>query len=163
MTMFIGMKIDEESATIIHNWIKEQTVDGYSVMAKKFIYIPIAYSASKMMDEDYLRSLLLGPIEVPIHLVNPQIRSLGDSGNVSLVFENMWLSERYKFWKGREKRLKSNFVYTPRIPISHSSGYCSPRWLKHLPIRSLTLVEEFSTEFDFKAFHKDVKVSEEKP
>ena len=114
------------------------------------------------LDEDELRSHLAGAINVPIKLVNPRLDFLGETGNVSLIFQSDWIKERYQFWVGKDRRLRQRSngcrpKFKARIPMSHFCHSCNHNWLKDLPIREIRLAEEFATPFDRRTFLREVK------
>jgi hypothetical protein len=161
MPMFIGMKIDEISTSIIRQWLlKCQGTGLQDPLKPQFIYIPIAYShRTEEQEDENLRRELLGQIQGPLKLDNCCVRRLGETGNVSLVFRSLYLQERNKFWVSKCRKFRKHQPYIPRIPMSHSSNYLSFNWTKSLNIREVTLVEEFSTTFDRTQFLREVEKS----
>lgn len=166
MTMFIGLRMDEESVEAFHWWLKRccRSTSGhltlYNPCPKQFLYLPLVYSGSETLDEDELRSHVAGLINVPVELKRPQMRMLGESGNLSLTFENEWIQERHNFWIKQERRFrrwmpKKRFL--PRIPMSHSCRSLDYSWIKTFPLKWILLKEEFSQEFDRKAFLEEVR------
>lgn len=166
MTMFVGLKMDEESTETIYRWLqrcaKNRQMELQAPLPKQFIYIPVCYSGSSDLDEDELRSHLAGGINVPIKLENPRVDFLGETGNVSLIFQSDWIKERYQFWVSKDRRLRQRSngcrpKFKSRIPMSHFCHSCNDQWLKDLPIREIRLVEEFATPFDRRTFLNEVK------
>ena len=163
MTMFIGLKIDEESTETIYRWLqrcaRDRDMELQAPLPKRFIYIPLCYSGSNALNEDELRSHLAGKINVPINLKNLQINFLGERGNVSLIFQSDWIKERYQFWISKDRRLRqrNGSKFKSRIPMSHFCHSCNHNWLKDLPIREIKLVEEFAIPFDRESFLREVK------
>ena len=167
MTLFVGVKMDEESTETIYQWLCRcfNPLELHPT-PKKFLYLPIAYSFSKEVDQD-LGQHAAGPIDITVKLEKPLIKVLGETGNVSLIFENEWMTERNQWWVDQDKRMKlkssknkythQNRTFVPRIPMSHSAGCVNHSWLKDLPIRKVRLVEEFWTDFDRRAFLKQVE------
>ena len=154
MSIFIGMRIDDESVGVLYEWYKwcAKNCNSFHALKPQFIYIPVVYSPSQKLDEEVLKKeLLQGPINMPVELTNVKIESLGEHGNISLVFESDVLRQRYNFWTRQDRRLK-NGSYKPRIPMSHNSRLHYPGWLSNLPIREVTLINEFSMEFNRKEF-----------
>lgn len=166
MSMFIGVKMDDESTQTIHQWLKRcvdnKTFSLHYPVPKRFIYIPICYSGSDDLDEGELRSHLAGEIDVTVKLQNPRIVILGSTGNISLVFESDFLKDRYRFWIKKDRRLRQRSngewpKFKARIPMSHFCRTYNDRWLKDLPIQEVRLVEEFATDFDRNSFLAEVK------
>jgi len=123
MTMFIGLKIDEESTETIYRWLqrcaRDRDMELQAPLPKRFIYIPLCYSGSNALNEDELRSHLAGKINVPINLKNLQINFLGERGNVSLIFQSDWIKERYQFWISKDRRLRQVVVGFCDLVISN--------------------------------------------
>jgi len=165
MTMFVGLKMDEESTETIYRWLQRCGRKGFGLqgpMPKRFIYIPVCYSGSSDLDEDELRSHLAGEINVPIKLENPRLDFLGETGNISLIFQSEWIKDRYKFWVSKDRRFKQRSdgrwpKFKSRIPMSHFCHSLDHGWLKDLPIREIRLVEEFAAPFDRRTFLREVK------
>lgn len=162
MTMFVGLKMDEESTETIYRWLQRCAKGHLGLQAptpKRFIYIPLCYSGSDDLDEDELRSHLVGEINVPVKLENPRLDFLGETGNVSLIFQSEWVKDRYKFWVSKDRRLRQRNQpkFKSRIPMSHFCHNLDERWLNDLPIREIRLVEEFAIPFDRRSFLREVK------
>lgn len=166
-TMFIGLKMDERSTDIIHQWLLDCTNKkvyyGPALerpVPKPFLYLPVVYSGNDKLPLAELKTHLLGySLNMRITLDDPRIMQLGETGNVSLVFKNEWIEERHAFWASKHPLFRKEIAkFRPRIPMSYScSNISSSAWLKKLPIREITLVDEFSTSFDRKAFFKELK------
>jgi hypothetical protein len=161
MPLFIGMKIDDRSTEIIHQWLLKCEETGLQLpLNSQFIYIPIAYShRTEVEEDDVLKQELLGKIRIPLKLENCHVRILGETGNISLVFKSLYLQERNRFWQGKCRKFRKHQRFISRIPMSHSSNYLDCSWTRCLSIREVTLVEEFSTTFDRKQFLDEVKNS----
>lgn len=166
MSMFIGLRMDEESTEEISQWLKRcaRKDPTFHALPKQFIYIPVCYTGAKDLEEDFLRSQVMGQINEPIKLARPRIDFLGYSGNVSLIFDSEWIKSRYKFWIKQDRRFRQrsdgrHTKFKARIPMSHHSHYLNEGWLRDLPIREIRLIEEFSTPFDRRQFLSDVKAA----
>jgi len=164
MSMFIGLRMDEESTEEISQWLKRcaRRDQSFHALPKQFIYIPLCYSGAKDLDEEFLRSQVVGQINEPIKLERARIDFLGDTGNVSLIFDNDWIKSRYKFWIKQDRRFRQRNdgrwpKFKARIPMSHHSHVLNDGWLRDLPIREIRLIEEFSTTFNRRDFLRQVR------
>lgn len=164
MSIFIGLRMDESSVNIILKWLRRCTAENQcnliNPVPRQFLYLPLAYTGNSQVSPATISHYLAGSINVPITLGNPQVRSLGEMGNVSVVFESEWIRERRKYWESIDANIqfkKSGKKYLCRFPMSYQSRNLNYGWLKSLPIREITLVEEFATDFDPNAFLKEIK------
>jgi hypothetical protein len=160
--MFIGLRMDEESTYEISVWLRQcarhHSTQLQYPLPEKFIYIPICYSGSPDLDMDELRSHIAGEINIPIKLNDLRMDSLGETGNISLIFKSDWIKDRYKFWIGKDRRFRRQpYKFKARIPMSHFCHCLNHDWLSSFPIREVRLVEEFSTSFDRREFLNEVR------
>ncbi len=157
---FIGMKMDDKSTNIIHNWLlkcQKESFGCFHPCPKQFLYIPVAYCCNQNLDPEVIKKSLITDFNLPITLKCCQTRELGPSRvNISLAFDEPFLKLRNQFWLTQGFKNKRKFV--PRIPMTHSHyNFINMGWHKTLPIREVTLVEEFCTPFDHKDFMRQIR------
>ncbi len=154
MSIFVGLRLHPLSAKALSEWFKEcarfdeQSKSGrFDPVAIQNIHIPLVYCNSKNPDNSILNFQPTGEICEVVELKNPEVRYLGERGVIALCFTCPIINQRYEELIDLGfKRRATEFL--PHLVISFESHYINEKWLKSLPIKRLTLVEEFSCPFD---------------
>lgn len=147
----------DETISALHYWISKwsnriRELHAPCVpVAITSIHSTIFLSNSPKIDQhrrDRFKSLGKTLINIPV--VQPRIKYLGEAGlSVVLAFDSKWMGQRNKDIAAQfGVRLKQPFV--PHITMSYytKSGYLDAGWIRHLPLRHLTIVEERCVAFD---------------
>lgn len=151
MSIFIGLRFDEESTNILAKWMREcserEATDcilvDFTPVAPQKISIPLVYCDSERLDD--FESL--GKMDRIVELKDPWIKNYGGHWNaLALAFHCDWIKARRE--ELVEAGFKRRYKFQCHINMAFKCHNVDMRWLDTLPTRQLRVIEEFATPFN---------------